>query len=73
MVKPPAKRPKNHTFSLAEKLCYLRNILELSWSLKRLLVVSIDDPVAKDNDEEDELNDQLSTVSIQQVIQNLKE
>ena len=37
------------------------------------LVVSIDDPVAEDSDEEDKLNDHAPTISIQQAIKMLED
>ena len=35
MAEPPAKRPKKHAFSLAEKLWYLDKKSERSWSLQK--------------------------------------
>jgi Tc5 transposase DNA-binding domain len=35
MAEPPAKRPKKHAFSLAEKLWYLDTKAEYSWSIQK--------------------------------------
>ena len=69
LAEPHAKYLKKHAFSLAEKLWYLGKTAVAVVAL----VVSMDDPVAEDSDEEDELNDQPPIMSIQQAIQNLKE
>ena len=68
MAEVLAKRPKKHALSLAGELWYLDEKAEKSCSIQKTcvaFVVSVDNPVAKDSDEENEPNDPLPIIWIQ--------